>query len=152
MVHSACVVFKIHVSHGLYSCMINFIEVPVCAKRTIQTGKSMSPQTPAGQILGRVATPVTPAALTPMNTGFLGLTRVHTPSGISPRSAVLAQLIIVSDRQSHRPRYIYSNMPHMLCDATYMVHILKIRRVCMRATRPNNTAKSVTFLSPVTSA
>ena len=26
-------------------CMINFIEVPVCAKRTIQTGKSMSPQT-----------------------------------------------------------------------------------------------------------
>jgi len=27
------------------SCMINIIEVPVCAKRTIQPGKSMSPQT-----------------------------------------------------------------------------------------------------------
>jgi len=26
MVHSGCVIFKIHVSHG----MINFIEVPVC--------------------------------------------------------------------------------------------------------------------------
>jgi len=25
--------------------MINFIEVPVCAERMIQTGKSMSPQT-----------------------------------------------------------------------------------------------------------
>jgi len=39
-VHSGCVVFNIHVSHGLY-----FIEVPVCAKRTIQTGKSVSLQT-----------------------------------------------------------------------------------------------------------
>jgi len=65
--------------------MINFIEVPVCAKRTIQTGKSIPCSaerkkikhlskywgsrrhrtTPAGQILG-VATPATPVALTPM--------------------------------------------------------------------------------------
>ena len=37
----------------------------------IQTGKSMSPQTPAGQILGGSRPPATPAALTPMTTHAL---------------------------------------------------------------------------------
>jgi len=47
------------------SCMINFIEVPVCAQIL---GSRQHRTTPAGQILGGgVATPATPAALTPMH-------------------------------------------------------------------------------------
>ena len=47
------------------SCMINFIEVPVCAQIL---GGRQHRTTPAGQILGGgVATPATPAALTPMH-------------------------------------------------------------------------------------
>ena len=38
--------------------------------------------------------------------------RVHTTNSISSVSAVLAQLIVMSNRHTHRPRYICSNQPH----------------------------------------
>ena len=52
MVHSGCVVFKIHVSHGKNKTLAKILGV-------VNTG----------QILG-VATPATPLALTPMSKYF----------------------------------------------------------------------------------
>jgi len=58
MVHSGCVV-----------SMINFIEVPEVGKTLVKIlGGRQHRTTPAGQILGGVATPATPAALTPTAT------------------------------------------------------------------------------------
>jgi len=53
MVHSGCVVFKFHVSHGLQ----------LYDKLYIGEGGRQHRTTPAGQIFGGVATPATPAVL-----------------------------------------------------------------------------------------
>ena len=42
-----------------------------------------------------------------------GLTRVHTPNGISIGSAVSAQLMVVTNRQTHKPRCTCSDMPYL---------------------------------------
>ena len=53
----------------------------------------------------------------PPNPWFLWPTRVHIPNGISIGSAILAQLMVFTNRQStQRPRCICSNKPH-LCTA-----------------------------------
>jgi len=41
----------------------------------------------------------------PSNTWFLGTIRVHTPNGISIGSAVLAQLMVMSNRQTQTDRH-----------------------------------------------
>jgi len=52
----------------------------------------------------------------PHNTWFLGLTQVHSPNGISIGSSVLAQLVVMFNRHTHRhrrrPRYICRNRPY----------------------------------------
>ena len=48
------------------------------------------------------------------------VTQVHIPYSISIGSAVLAQLMLVTNRQTHWPRYNGNNRPHlMLCIATW---------------------------------
>jgi len=51
------------------------------------------------------------------NTRFLGSTRVHVPNGISIGSAVLAQIMVVTNghRHRHSSRYICSNRPNNNC-------------------------------------
>jgi len=50
-------------------------------------------------------------------TWFLGSSGVLNPNGIWICSAVLAQFMVVTNRQTHRPRYIYSSRPPHLCIA-----------------------------------
>jgi len=53
----------------------------------------------------------------PSNTGFLQLTQLHNPNGISTGSAVIAALTIVTERQTEKQTIIgYSvcnNRPHL---------------------------------------
>ena len=60
------------------------------------------------------------------------------PNCISIGSAVLAQLMAVSNRQTHRPRYICSNRPHlyivrMRCGLIGLIFPLQVMcfEVCM---------------------
>jgi len=48
------------------------------------------------------------------NTWFLRPTRDHYPNGISIGSAVFVWLTLMSNRQSHRARYIDSNRPQLM--------------------------------------
>jgi len=57
---------------------------------------------------------------TPYNTWFLQSTRAHNPNGISIGSAVFAEITIVTDRQTDRPRYSFcNNRPHLRSTAIW---------------------------------
>ena len=49
----------------------------------------------------------------PPNIRFLWLTQVHATNGIWIGPAILAQLVVVTNTQTDRPRYICSNRPHL---------------------------------------
>jgi len=73
-----------------------------CAARHIAAGKCPK----NAPFLGR--------SRLPPNTWFLGSPRVYTPNGSSIGSSVLAQLTVVTNRQTHRPRNISNNRPHLM--------------------------------------
>jgi len=56
---------------------------------------------------------LSPKGPRPHDNNSIGATQVHTANGISIGSSVSAGLMVVTDRQTHRPRYMCSNRPHL---------------------------------------